>query len=118
MRIYKLRGVVLLLIAQTIWAGIKAPAPDIYTRIIQLEDARSLGEGELEAWLQHKLPAVRSRAALAIGRIGDKRGTDALLKALDAATTNKMRLVIAFALGEIEDAKAAPALLTVLAKKT
>ncbi len=96
----------------------QTPTTDLYTRIIQWEDARSLGEGELAALLQHKLPEVRSRAALAIGRIGDKGGTAALLKALDAATTNRLRLIIVFALGEMEDMKAAQALLNVLEKKT
>lgn len=96
----------------------KAAPPDVYTRILQLEDARSLSDGELEAMLQHKLPAVRYRAALAIGRIGDKRGTEALLKALEAATTIQLRLITVFALGEMEDAKAAQALLTVLERKT
>lgn len=117
MRTSKLGWLVLLLLAHTIWASSNTPAPDVYARIIQLEDARSLGGGELEALLQHKLPEVRSRAALAIGRIGDKRGTDALLKALEAATTSRMRLSIVFALGEIEDSKAADALLRLLENK-
>jgi len=100
-------------------AGNQTPAkPDVYTRIMQLEDARSLGAGELEALLQHKSLEVRYRAALAIGRIGDKRGTDALLKALEAATTNRLRLIIVFALGELEDVNAAPALLRVLESQT
>jgi HEAT repeat protein len=84
----------------------KAAPPDLYTRIIQLEDERSLGNGELEALLQHKLPAVRYRAALAIGRIGDKRGTAALLKMLETATTPNLRSITVFALGEMEDAQA------------
>ncbi len=106
-----------LLTAEIIFAGGKPPTPDTYTRIIQLEDARSLGAGEVEALLQHKLPEVRYRAALAIGRIGDKHGTDALLKALEATTTNRLRLITVFALGEMEDAKAAQALLKVLEQK-
>ncbi|MBL8207783.1 MAG: peptidylprolyl isomerase [Blastocatellia bacterium] len=117
MRIRTVFWFVLLLIAPTIWAKGKSSMPDVDTRIIQLEDARSLGDGELEALLQHKLPDVRYRAALAMGRIGDKRGTDALLKALDAATTSRMRIITVFALGEIEDTKAAQALLSVLEKK-
>lgn len=114
MGVSKIIGLVLLLFAQTIWAS----TPDVYTRIIQLEDARSLGDGELEALLQHKLPEVRFRAALAIGRIGDKRGTDALLKALDSAKTSRLRIIIVFALGEIEDTKAATPLLKLLEQKT
>ncbi|HEX4946575.1 MAG TPA: peptidylprolyl isomerase [Blastocatellia bacterium] len=96
----------------------QSPTTDIYTRMIQLEDARSLGDGELAALLQHKLPDVQFRAALAIGRIGDKRGTEALLKALEAAKTTRLRANIAFALGEIEDVKAAPSLLKLLESKT
>ncbi len=92
--------------------------PDVYTRIIRLEDERSLGNGELEALLQHKLPAVCYRAALAIGRIGDKRGTAALLKALERATTLNLRSITVFALGEMEDAQAATALLNLLERKT
>jgi cyclophilin family peptidyl-prolyl cis-trans isomerase/HEAT repeat protein len=105
----------LILTAQT---SVTFAQGDVDTRILQLEDARSLGEGELEALLQHKLPGVRYRAALAIGRIGDKRGTDALLKALEAAKTNRLRPIIVFALGEIEDAKASQVLLHVFEQKT
>lgn len=108
----------LLLVAHIALATSPPPSPDVYTRILQLEDARSLGEGELEALLQHKLPEVRYRAALAMGRIGDKRGTDALLKALDTAKTIRLRTITVFALGEIEDAKAAQALLNIVEKKT
>src|SRR5262245_59828652 len=107
----------LLLAAHTIFAGGQAPATDPYKRIIQLEDERSLGDGELEALLRHKLAAVRYRAALAIGRIGDKRGTAALLKALETETALKLRLITVFALGEMEDAQAAPALLNLLERK-
>ena len=67
--------------------------------------------------LRHKLAALRYRAALAIGRIGDKRGTAALLKALETETTLKLRLITVFALGEMEDAQAAPALLNLLERK-
>ncbi len=108
----------LLLISSAIFASGKSTTPDVYTRILQLEDARSLGDGELEALLQHKLPEVRYRAALAIGRIGDKRGTAALLNALQGATTNRQRGIVVFALGEIEDTTAAQALLNILEKKT
>ncbi|HKQ77238.1 MAG TPA: HEAT repeat domain-containing protein, partial [Blastocatellia bacterium] len=103
--------------AHTIIAGGRAEASDLYARIIQLEDERSLGDGELEALLRHKLPEVRYRAALAIGRIGDKRGTAALLKALETETTLKLRLITVFALGEMEDAQAAQALLNLVERK-
>jgi deoxyhypusine monooxygenase len=92
--------------------------PDVYIRILQLEDARSLGNGELETLLQHPLAEVRVRATLALGRIGDKRATPALLKALAAARTPRLRLITVFALGEMEDAQAVPALLEDLQQKT
>src|SRR5262245_10199629 len=107
----------ILFAAHPIFAGGQTAEPDPYTRIIQLEDERSLGEGELEALLGHKLAEVRYRAALAIGRIGDKRGTAALVKALEKETTLKLRLITVFALGEMEDAQAAPALLNLLERK-
>ena len=96
-------------------SGVK---PDIHTRILQLEDQRNLGNGELEALLQHPLTEVRGGAALALGRIGDKRATPALLKALAAARTPRLRLITVFALGELEDTQAVPALLAVLQQNT
>ncbi len=110
--------VCLVLASQAAFPGNQKPTSEVYTRILQLEDARSLGEGKLEALLQHKLPEVRFRAALAIGRIGDKRGIAPLLKALDVATTNRMRSIIIFALGEIEDVQATQALIKVWENKT
>lgn len=110
--------VCLVLASQAAFPGNQKPTSEVYTRILQLEDARSLGAGELEALLQHKLPDVRFRAALAIGRIGDKRGIAPLLKALDVATTNRMRSIIVFALGEIEDVQATQALIKVWENKT
>jgi cyclophilin family peptidyl-prolyl cis-trans isomerase/HEAT repeat protein len=107
----------MLLAAYNVFAGGQDVVSDPYSRIIQLEDERSLGGGELEALLRHKLPEVRYRAALAIGRIGDKRGTAALLKALETETAPKLRLITVFALGEMEDAQAAPALLNLLERK-
>jgi HEAT repeat protein len=116
MRTSKLRWFGLLLLTQTICAS--GQTPDVYTRILQGEEARRLGDGAVETLLQHKLPEVRYRAALAIGRIGDKRGTEALLKALETAQPIRLRAITVFALGEIEDTKAAQALLNLLEKKT
>lgn len=88
--------------------------PRLHARVIQLEDERNLGKGELEKYLQDTAPSVRARAALAIGRIGDKRGTPALLMLLQTEKDEAVRASAAFALGEIEDAQAAPALLRFL----
>ena len=103
----------LLLAGQAQAEGAPAPA-EAFARILRLEDARSLGDGELERLLRHPSPEVRSRAALALGRIGEKRATPALLAALAEARGVRLRLITVFALGEMEDAAAVPALLGVL----
>ncbi|HEY8458989.1 MAG TPA: HEAT repeat domain-containing protein, partial [Blastocatellia bacterium] len=83
---------------------------EIHIRIIQLEDERNLNGDELISLLKHQTPAVRSRAALAIGRIGDRRGTDALIELFNQDRDADVRAMAAFALGEMEDAKALSAL--------
>src|SRR5262245_20727607 len=86
---------------------------NVDARIIQLEDERNLNGDELTGLLKHRTPAVRRRAALAIGRIGDKRGTEPLIDTLRGDEDAGARGMAAFALGEIEDAQAANALLDV-----
>src|SRR5262245_25677643 len=86
----------------------------LHIRIIQLEDERNLSGDELIGLLKHQTPEVRERAALAIGRIGDKRGTDPLIKVLQSDENERVREMAAFALGEIEDSLAASALLNAL----
>lgn len=44
---------------------------EILARILVLEDSRTLGGGSILAFLRHEDPAIRRRAALAAGRIGD-----------------------------------------------
>lgn len=99
-------------------AALNPALEPVFVRILQLEDARSLGDGELVALLEHSSVVVRERAALALGRIGDKRATAALLKTLAAARPLSLRGLTVFALGEMEDAAAAAALLEVLNRKT
>src|SRR5262245_18934322 len=94
-----------------IWAAIP---PEIHIRIIQLEDERNLNGDELTGMLKHASAVVRARAALAIGRIGDKRGTAPLIDALRREENVDARAMAVFALGEIEDAGAANALLEVV----
>ncbi len=86
-------------------AGAAIPQ-EIHARIIQLEDERNLNGGELTGLLKHASSAVRERAALAIGRIGDKRGADALVELFNQDRDINVRAMAAFALGEMEDAKA------------
>jgi cyclophilin family peptidyl-prolyl cis-trans isomerase/HEAT repeat protein len=92
----------------------QAVPPGIHIRIIQLEDERNLNGDELIGLLKHQAPEMRERAALAIGRIGDKRGTEPLIKVLQSDEVETVRAMAAFALGEIEDARAASALLEVV----
>jgi len=84
--------------------------PTLHARIIQLEDERNLNGDELAKLLKHASPKVRERAALAIGRIGDKRGTDSLIELFNQDQDTNVRAMAAFALGEMEDSKAATAL--------
>lgn len=94
--------------------------------------------------LQSSVPAVRERAAISLGNIGDKLAVPALIEALDDSESDvrreaakalgfikdaravpslieslsdrdtNVRLYAAYALGEIKDAEAAPALLKAL----
>src|SRR5690349_5597815 len=83
MRLMMKRTIRIVVALNIIWLGIHTAAsaqsvpPGLHARIIQLEDERNLNEGELAELLKHASPKVRERAALAIGRIGDKRGTEA-----------------------------------------
>lgn len=89
-------------------------SPTLHARIIQLEDERNLNGDELAKLLKHASPKVRERAALAIGRIGDKRGTAALIELLQSEKDEKVRAMTAFALGEMEDVQAVPVLMAML----
>lgn len=99
--------------AQSKRAGV-ASLSTIQSRIIQLEDERNLNGDELTGLLKHASPVVRERAALAIGRIGDKRGAAALIELLQGEKDERVRAMAAFALGEMEDAQAVPALMVLL----
>lgn len=92
-------------------------ASAVYARIIQLEDERNLNGDELIGLLKHRSAAVRERAALAIGRIGDKRGTDALIALLEHDDVDSARAMAAFALGEVEDAQAISTLMAVVERE-
>jgi cyclophilin family peptidyl-prolyl cis-trans isomerase/HEAT repeat protein len=91
--------------------------PSINARIIQLEDERNLNGDELSGLLKHRSAAVRERAALAIGRIGDKLGTDALIAMLEHEESEPARAMAAFALGEMEDARGVSALMAVVERE-
>ena len=85
-------------------------ARNLLLRIIKAEDERRW-DGELRQLLAHNNPAVRSRAALAAGRIGDERAVADLLPILNKDGRLEVRAMAAFALGEIESASAADELM-------
>lgn len=83
--------------------------------IVRAEDERRW-DGVLEGLLSHSNPAVRSRAALAAGRIGNELAVPALVSLLQSDKDQKVRSLAAFSLGEIESPKAVEALTSELAK--
>jgi cyclophilin family peptidyl-prolyl cis-trans isomerase/HEAT repeat protein len=94
-----------------------APAPargvpeETLLRIVRAEDERRWDADDLGALVADASAAVRSRAALAAGRIGDARAVPALAAMLQGDRDADVRAMAAFALGEIESVRAADALL-------
>src|ERR1041385_57648 len=82
-------------------------------RIIRFEDQRNWNE-ELNQLLSNANPAIRKRAALAAGRIGDERAVPPLAEMLLTDRDKDVRQMAAFALGEIESMGGAFALTEVL----
>jgi cyclophilin family peptidyl-prolyl cis-trans isomerase/HEAT repeat protein len=94
-----------------------APAPPTYIeilgRLLEMEDTRSTGHGELERLLHHREPGIRRRAALAAGRIGDPALVPALV-ALMNDQEPEVRQMAAFALGLAGDRTAVDRLIAAL----
>lgn len=85
----------------------------IAVTIMQAEDQRRWSD-ELMQLLSNQSSAVRKRAALAAGRIGDEGAVKSLSFVLERDTDNSVRAMAAFALGEIEAESGANALIAVL----
>jgi len=81
--------------------------------LLRLEDRREWDPAALSAAAASANAEVRRRAVLAIGRIGDKRGTALVTPRLDDADT-AVAASAAFALGLLRDTSAVPALAGVL----
>ncbi|HEY8413189.1 MAG TPA: HEAT repeat domain-containing protein, partial [Pyrinomonadaceae bacterium] len=81
-------------------------------RITRAEDERRWDD-ELRALLADRDAAVRKRAALAVGRIGDERSVPALT-ALLKDPDGDVRAMAAFALGEVESLSGAAPLVEIL----
>ncbi len=86
---------------------------DILQKIVKAEDARGYDKA-LEDLFHSPVPAVRKRAALAAGRIGDEKAVAGLAALLTGDKSSAVRAMAAFALGEIESIKAADAILMAL----
>lgn len=86
-------------------------------QIVKAEDERRW-DGELRGLLSSPNLAIRKRAALAAGRIGNEDAVNALTPLLEQDKDVSVRGMAAFALGEIESVTAANALMAVLKNTT
>ncbi|HEU4456284.1 MAG TPA: HEAT repeat domain-containing protein [Longimicrobium sp.] len=86
--------------------GAAAGDVDAAAALLRLEDRREYEAATLESAAAHASPAVRRRAALSAGRIGDRRATPLLARLLADADTG-VAANAAFALGELGDTTAA-----------
>lgn len=103
-------GLALMLSAAVV--GSAQVALPILMRITQAEDERRW-DGELRALLTHRDAAVRKRAALAAGRIGDEGAVAPLVSLLKDSVAD-VRAMAAFALGEVESITGADALVAIV----
>jgi cyclophilin family peptidyl-prolyl cis-trans isomerase/HEAT repeat protein len=85
----------------------------VLIQIVKAEDERRW-DSTLVMLLRSSSPAVRTRAALAAGRIGDEAAVPNLALLLEKDPDAGVRAMAVFALGETESAKAADAILKVL----
>lgn len=92
------------------------PRPTLL-RIVKAEDERRW-DGELLTLLTSTNPAVRARAALAAGRIGNEGAVPELTKILKLDKEMTVRALAAFAIGEVESVTGANALSDVLKTRT
>src|SRR5947209_3460261 len=83
-------------------------------RIIEAEDERRWDDADLGKLLTDANAAVRRRAALAAGRIGDEGAVASLSSLLRGDRDESVRAMAAFALGEIEAESGADSLLETL----
>jgi cyclophilin family peptidyl-prolyl cis-trans isomerase/HEAT repeat protein len=81
--------------------------------IVKAEDELRFDQ-TLEDLMKSADAKTRARAALGAGRIGDERALAGLTSLLENGSSTEVRTMAVFALGEIESAKAADAILGVL----
>jgi cyclophilin family peptidyl-prolyl cis-trans isomerase/HEAT repeat protein len=85
----------------------------ILQRIVQAEDERRWDD-VLRALLSNRNAAIRKRAALAAGRIGNEDSIPSLTTLMKNDADPNVRAMAAFALGEVESVSAAEALIQVV----
>ncbi|HEY6867632.1 MAG TPA: HEAT repeat domain-containing protein [Candidatus Eisenbacteria bacterium] len=85
--------------------AVVAPAADPMWLIARAEDQREWSDGVLQHFLGNADPAVRARAALAVGRLQDSATVSALLPLLRDADP-RVRAEAVFALGQIGERRA------------
>ncbi|HYJ79729.1 MAG TPA: peptidylprolyl isomerase [Longimicrobiaceae bacterium] len=90
------------------------PAIEVGATLLRLEDRREYDAATLESAAALPDPVLRRRAALAGGRIGDRRAVPFLTRLLADADTS-VAASAAFALGELGDSTAVPALVAYVA---
>ncbi|MDQ3687209.1 MAG: peptidylprolyl isomerase [Acidobacteriota bacterium] len=91
-----------------------ALSQEILLRIVRAEDERRWSTEGLGALVSDRSAAVRRRATLAAGRIGDEGAVAPLASLLQKDADENVRGMAAFALGEIEAAAGAASLLEAL----
>src|SRR5262245_36167320 len=88
--------------AQTRRPPLREPEIDAISHLVMLEDRRSFDSTQLARFLGASHPEVRRRAALAIGRIFDKRGI-ALLRSRPLDADTAVAATVVFAVGHLRD---------------
>jgi cyclophilin family peptidyl-prolyl cis-trans isomerase/HEAT repeat protein len=78
---------------------------EVLAPVLQAEDSRRFDGATLTAAMSHPDSFVRSTAAIAIGRIGDTRGLDLLVRGMSDPDTT-VRLAAVFGLGLLRDTAA------------
>ena len=82
-------------------------------RILQLQDQRSLGDGELISYLKDQNPQLRYNAAIALANLQDTSTVEALAISLKDSDHN-VRAASALALGQIKTGRAVDVLLSAI----
>ena len=90
---------------------------NVLLRIVMAEDKR-LWDDDLGSLLLNSDASIRSRAALAAGRIGDVGAVAQLVALLEKDNDDAVRSMAAFALGEIESVTAGDGLIAALKRET